>query len=162
MGANPSRLISYPPPSSPIFIPAALPAATLPLYPGLGQAPNMLTCILVGWLTQWDHFPGEPGLAIFHLDFLSPLVYNRCILLGQNKTFHILCNIMASSTSLSLISFYLLYCPIFDPMSTSLCLKHPNLPFLVTKLTGSNPIKSPSSAFLWPPYVIGGHYIFAL
>jgi len=35
-----------PPPSSPTFMPDALPVATPPsLYPGLGQAPNMLACI---------------------------------------------------------------------------------------------------------------------
>ena len=32
----------------PIFMPDALPASTLPLYPGLGQAPNILACILNG------------------------------------------------------------------------------------------------------------------
>jgi len=32
----------------PIFTPDALPAATLPIYPGLGQAPNMLACIPSG------------------------------------------------------------------------------------------------------------------
>jgi len=37
-----------PPPSSPIFTPDALPAPTLPIYPGLGQAPNMLACIPSG------------------------------------------------------------------------------------------------------------------
>ena len=42
MGATPSGLISNPPPSSPIFTPDALPATTLPLYRGLGQAPKML------------------------------------------------------------------------------------------------------------------------
>ena len=40
LGATPSGLISDPPPSSAIFTPDALPAATLPIYPGLGQAPN--------------------------------------------------------------------------------------------------------------------------
>ena len=35
---TPSRLISDPPPSSPIFTLDAFPDATLPLYPGLGQA----------------------------------------------------------------------------------------------------------------------------
>jgi len=30
-----------PPPTAPIFMPDALPAITVPLYPGLGQAPNM-------------------------------------------------------------------------------------------------------------------------
>jgi len=29
-------------------MPDALPAATLPLYPGFGQAPNMLDCIASG------------------------------------------------------------------------------------------------------------------
>jgi len=43
-----SALISSPPPSSPHFTPDALPAATLPLYPGLRQAPNMLACIPSG------------------------------------------------------------------------------------------------------------------
>jgi len=37
MGATPSGLISDPPPSSPIFMPHALTAATLPLYPGRHQ-----------------------------------------------------------------------------------------------------------------------------
>jgi len=41
----------------PIFTPDALPAATLPIYPGLGQAPNMLACHLH---TQWF------GLLAFH------------------------------------------------------------------------------------------------
>jgi len=44
LGDTPSGLISGPPPSSPIFTPDALPAATLPLYPGMGQAPNMPAC----------------------------------------------------------------------------------------------------------------------
>jgi len=30
--------------SPPFFMPDALPAATLPIYPGLGQAVNMLAC----------------------------------------------------------------------------------------------------------------------
>ena len=34
--------------SLPIFMPDALPVATLPIYPGLGQAPNMLACIPSG------------------------------------------------------------------------------------------------------------------
>jgi len=55
LGATPSVLISDPPPSSSIFTLDALPAATLPLYPGLGQAPNTLACIpsvLVQMLTK--------------------------------------------------------------------------------------------------------------
>ena len=37
-----------------IFVPDALPAATLPIYPGFGQAPNMLACIPspVAWLSN--------------------------------------------------------------------------------------------------------------
>jgi len=39
VGTTLSGLISNPPPSfPPIFTPHALPAATLPIYPGLGQA----------------------------------------------------------------------------------------------------------------------------
>jgi len=49
LGATPSGLISDPPPSSPILTPDALPAATLPLYPGLGQAPTKYA----GLHTQW-------------------------------------------------------------------------------------------------------------
>jgi len=45
LGATSSGLISNPPLSSPIFTPDALPAAALPLYCSLGQAPNMLACI---------------------------------------------------------------------------------------------------------------------
>jgi len=48
LGATPSGIISNPSPSSPIFTPNVLPAATLPLYPGLGEAPNMLDCIPSG------------------------------------------------------------------------------------------------------------------
>jgi len=35
--ATPSELVSDPPPSSPIFMPDALPATTLPIYPGSEQ-----------------------------------------------------------------------------------------------------------------------------
>jgi len=48
MGATPSGLITDPLPSSPIFTPDALAAATLPIYPGFGQAPNMMPCIPSG------------------------------------------------------------------------------------------------------------------
>jgi len=61
LGATPSGLITEPPPSSPpIFTPDTLPAATLPLYPGLGQASNMLACIpscviqLWMWIPRWN------------------------------------------------------------------------------------------------------------
>ena len=48
LGATPSGLISDPPPSSPIFMLDNLRDATLPIYPGLGQALNMLACIPTG------------------------------------------------------------------------------------------------------------------
>jgi len=48
LGATPSGLISDPPSSSPHYMPNVLPATTLPLCPGLGQAPNMLACIPSG------------------------------------------------------------------------------------------------------------------
>ena len=44
LGATPSGLVSSPPPPPPILTPDALRVANLPLYPGLGQAPNMLAC----------------------------------------------------------------------------------------------------------------------
>jgi len=52
LGTTPSGLISGPPPSSPIYMPDALPTATLPLYPGTGQAPNMLACMTSG-VIKW-------------------------------------------------------------------------------------------------------------
>jgi len=48
LGATPSGLNSDPPPSSLIFTPDALPAATVPRYHGLRQAANMLACIPSG------------------------------------------------------------------------------------------------------------------
>jgi len=53
-GHHSIRLISDPP-SSPIFITDAIPAATLPLYPGLGQAQNMLACMPSGVVTNYGH-----------------------------------------------------------------------------------------------------------
>ena len=43
----------------------ALPAATLPLYPGLGQAPNVLVCIPSGMVTttQHKHRKTKPGFG---------------------------------------------------------------------------------------------------
>jgi len=56
MGATPSGLNSDPPPSSPIFTPDALLAATIPIYPGFGQARNMLACP-VAWLSTGLVYP---------------------------------------------------------------------------------------------------------
>jgi len=47
MDCHPSRLIIGAPISTSltIFMPDALPGTILPIYPGFGQAPNMLACI---------------------------------------------------------------------------------------------------------------------
>ena len=49
LGATPSGLIIDPPVSSPIFTLDAPLAATLPIYPGLGQVPSWLA-YPVSWL----------------------------------------------------------------------------------------------------------------
>ena len=55
MDCHPSRLTGAPTSMiSTIFMPDALPDTTLPIYPGLGQAPNVLACILSG-LVIWLH-----------------------------------------------------------------------------------------------------------
>jgi len=58
LGTTPSGLINDPPPSSPIFVPDALPSATLSIYPGLGQAQNVLACIPSGFTLRmhWWYF----------------------------------------------------------------------------------------------------------
>jgi len=48
MDSHPSRLTGAPISAIPtIFTLDALPGTILPIYPGLGQAPNMLACIPV-------------------------------------------------------------------------------------------------------------------
>jgi len=49
LDATPSRPSMLPPPS---FMTDALPVATLPIYPGLGQAMNMLDCIHGGFVRR--------------------------------------------------------------------------------------------------------------
>jgi len=56
LGATQFGLISDPPPSSPIFMPDALPVATLPLYPGLGQSANTVACIPSGMVRIYHHW----------------------------------------------------------------------------------------------------------
>jgi len=51
LNATPSRQPMPSPPSSPNYTPDSLPTTILPIYPGLGQARNMLDCI-VGGLVQ--------------------------------------------------------------------------------------------------------------
>ena len=53
VGATPSRLISAHLRHPPVLTPDALPVATLSLYPGLAQAPNMLACMPSG-VIKWS------------------------------------------------------------------------------------------------------------
>jgi len=68
LGATPSRLISDPPSLSPIFKPDALPVATLPIFRGLRQAPNMLVAYLVpvAWLYPVAWFISSGLMKMFH------------------------------------------------------------------------------------------------
>jgi len=55
-------------------MPDALPAATLPIYPGLGQAPNMLACIPSGLVSHnYRMTEKQPvnGHFIFHCEFVT-------------------------------------------------------------------------------------------
>jgi len=54
MGASPTGLISDHLHHPPIFTPNALLVPTLPLFRGLGQAPNMLACIPNGMVLPRD------------------------------------------------------------------------------------------------------------
>jgi len=51
--ANPSKLMVPLHPSSPIFTSNAIPAATLPICPGLGQAPNYDGFVHTQWLRSY-------------------------------------------------------------------------------------------------------------
>jgi len=61
----------------PIFTPDALPATTLPIYPGLGQAPNMLACIPSG-LVMSHSCVLDKNETLFYCCDLS-LVFRYCI-----------------------------------------------------------------------------------
>jgi len=70
MSATPSGLIGDPPPTSPlVFTLDALPAASLSLYPGLGQAPSMLVCIPSGMVnemhTMWYYWSISVPVIVF-------------------------------------------------------------------------------------------------
>jgi len=53
MDCHPSRLIGAPTSAIPtICMQDALPYTILPIYPGLGQAPNMLACIPGGMVPE--------------------------------------------------------------------------------------------------------------
>jgi len=69
LGATLSGLISDPPRSSSIFTPDALPATTLPIYPGLEQAPNMLACIPSGLVHIQIHYSSNEHLIYFSKEF---------------------------------------------------------------------------------------------
>jgi len=57
-----------------IFTPDALPGTTLPIYPGLGQAPNMLACI-------------HGGLKRTMQYNIKRLLYNNAVYQGRSKSF---------------------------------------------------------------------------
>ena len=62
-GRHPIRTINAP---SSIIPPILLPVAILPIYPGLGQAPNMLDCIPGGFLKPvwiyWNETVSDSGM----------------------------------------------------------------------------------------------------
>jgi len=69
--ATPSGLISAPISAIPvIFTPDTLPDTTLPIYPGLGQEPNMLACIPGGLVTSNIAQVGYFGDALPSQSFL--------------------------------------------------------------------------------------------
>ena len=77
----------------PIFTPDALPAATLPIYPGLGQAPNMLACIPNGLVVQYVRNQPcnlENTVVSTWLDDLY-CVNVICLVLGDSNVLHALC-----------------------------------------------------------------------
>jgi len=77
LGATPSGLFSNPSPSSPIFTLDALPAATLPIYPVFGQAPNMLACIPSGSVVwSWPPYVREQAIIFCPVvSFFFPLFF---------------------------------------------------------------------------------------
>jgi len=89
LGATPSWLSSNPPPSSPIFTPDALPAATLPIYPGLGQAPNMLACIPSGLIYGW-------GMSVINLLFIILELLQLFTITSLNILLSLILQVMAA------------------------------------------------------------------
>jgi len=68
----------------PILTPDALPATTLPLYPGFGQAPNMLACIPSGYtLTETIMRKTHTSYAV--LQMLIEAVKQTIVLLQISK-----------------------------------------------------------------------------
>ena len=99
-----------------------------------------------------SHLSGEPGLA--GCPFMSLLHFLRdCILPGQTKSFHILLDTISPCLpwmSPWFCTFHFHHCATFNLVSIILAIhmsKLSHLPFLITKLTGSNPNSSVNSAF---------------
>jgi len=105
LGVTPSGLISDPPPSSPIFTPDALPTAALPLYPDLGQAPNMLACIPSGMVSV--NIERTVKLSIKHSLHLSKHKY--CMRLCSVINFY-LCSEQYSRTVFSIQQNLFFFC----------------------------------------------------
>ena len=71
MDCHPSRLIGALISAIPtIFTPDAIPDTTLPIYPGLGQAPNMLACIPGGLVTVMMTSMGMCVCVLLYSDYV--------------------------------------------------------------------------------------------
>jgi len=70
-GLPPPRLIGAPVSAIPtIFMPDTFPGKTLPIYAGLGQAPNMLACIPGGFINRWLVPKPKTTLAVLPLEMV--------------------------------------------------------------------------------------------
>jgi len=82
--ATPSRLIGAPTSTIPtIFTQDALPYTTLPIYPGLGQASNMLACILGGLVTVTTSPNEKKCITSYKLQPTSTIEYSSGIPIAQ-------------------------------------------------------------------------------
>jgi len=64
-------------PHPPIFTPHALPAATLPIYAGLGQAPHMLACTPSGLSHTQGHKYSHTATTDFQWDLGCLAVFSH-------------------------------------------------------------------------------------
>ena len=117
LGSSSSGLISDPPPSSPHFYARCPSARTLPIYPGLRQAPNMLACIPSGLVPHhtvahthttvlWPFFQDHPGELVPEENFWT-LWYKGRLTEADTET------IRLGATPSGLISAHLHHPPIF-------------------------------------------------
>ena len=93
-----SALISSSPMSSPHFTPDALPAATLPLYPGLQQAPNMLACTPSGVVYSNSN---SKVLILHPIPVDRGRITKQIRISDSNNMFSVFCEISLSTTAVS-------------------------------------------------------------